>query len=457
MQPVRNIGSRLELFLDDWLIDQMSGVSLRMHHPAPRETALEFDRPWEGAFSYDPVVMKEDGRFRLWYRGCGPEWEGQVTAYAESEDGVHWRRPSLGIFEHKGSRENNIVLQGSMAKALCVFRDGNPAAPASEAYKAIGLGPKTGKRDILRGFTSPDGLHWNLLDRDPIIVAPDDAWPFFDSHNVAFWDCLECEYVIYARGWNPPGVRSIRRSVSPDFREWSEPEPIDMGDGPAEHLYKNACTQYFRAPHHYLMFPKRFQPDRKAREDWETGLSESVFMSSRDGIHWDRRFMEAFLRPGPDPDNWTDRNMYIGVGVVPTGPAEMSIYYMEHYRHPSIRLRRGTLRTDGFVSVNAPWSGGEFVTKPLTFQGEELAINYASSVAGEVRAEIQDAEGRPLEGYRVSDCAEIYGDEVERVVAWQEGTDVSALAGKPIRLRFAMKDADLFAIQFRVARQTVSV
>ena len=137
------------------------------------------------------------------------------------------------------------------------------------------------------------------------------------------------------RGWIPPGIRTIRRSVSDDFRYWSEPEFIDLGDSPTEHLYKNACTQYFRAPHIYLMFPKRFVPDRKFHEDWKAnGLSESVFMTSRDGVDWDRRFMEPFLCLGSDLDNWTDRNLYIGVGVVPTGPAEMSVYFMEHYRRP---------------------------------------------------------------------------------------------------------------------------
>ena len=198
------------------------------------------------------------------------------------------------------------------------------------------------------------------------------------------------------------------------------------------------------------MFPKRFVPDRKFHEDWkDNGLSESVFMSSRDGVHWDRRFMEPFLGLGPDSDNWTDRNLYIGVGVVPTGPAEMSVYFMEHYRRPSIRLRRGTLRIDGFVSVNAPYVGGEFVTRPLTFEGNELVINYATSVAGGLRVEIQDVDGQPIDGYQLSQCVEVFGDEVERVVRWERGSDVGSLAGKPIRLRFVMAAADLYAIQFR--------
>ena len=185
---VRHLGSRLEPFVDDWLIETMSGVGLKMHAPIPREIALHLDRPWEGTYSYDPVVEKVGDRFRLWYRGCGLVWDDQCTAYAESVDGIHWQRPNLGLFEFEGSRHNNIVLQGHQAKALCVFKDLNPAAPEAESYKAIGVGPPADKRATLRGFKSADGLHWELLEPDPILIAPADPWPMLDSHNIAFWE-----------------------------------------------------------------------------------------------------------------------------------------------------------------------------------------------------------------------------------------------------------------------------
>ena len=106
------------------------------------------------------------------------------------------------------------------------------------------------------------------------------------------------------------------------------------------------------------------------------------------------------------------------------------------------------LRTDGFVSIQAPYSGGELVTKPVIFQGSKLVINYATSAAGSVRVELQDAEGNPLPGFALDDCPEIYGDQIERVVAWKSGTDVNALVGKPIRVRFVLKDADLYSLRF---------
>ena len=450
MHNICNLKSRRELFVDDWLIEKMSGAELKLHSPVPQETVLVLDRPWEGTISYDPVVMKDGERFRMWYRGAGEDWEAQVTCYAESSDGIHWARPELGIFEFDGSEKNNIVLKGEAAKALCVFRDGNPDVPEEERYKGTGIGPKIGDQATWRGFVSPDGLHWELIDPDPLLLAPADDWPWFDSHNISFWDSEQKQYVGYLRGWLQPGVRAIRRSISSDFRSWSELEFIDVGDGPLQHLYKNSCTQYFRAPHIYLMFPKRFVPERRLIDDWDSvGISEAVFMSSRDGIRWDRRFLEAFLRPGLDQNNWTDRNMYIGPTLIQTGPAELSLYYMEHYKHPTCRLRRGTLRLDGFVSVNARWAGGEFVTHPLSFEGSELVINHSTSAAGSIRVEVQNEDGRPLDGFAMQDCQEIFGDEIERVVDWGSGSGLGALAGKTIRLRFAMQDADLYAVQFR--------
>ncbi|HMO58450.1 MAG TPA: hypothetical protein PKA05_19930 [Roseiflexaceae bacterium] len=446
MSIIRTIGSRLEPLVDDYLIDTMQGVSLRLHSPVLRETVLTFDRPWEGPVSFAPNVRRDGERFRMWYRAGGDA--DQRLAYAESTDGINWERPNLGLVEYQGSRENNILLEGSHAQGVSVFIDENPAAAADARYKAIGIGPKIDGRATLRGFASPDGLRWHMV-IDPLLVAPDDGRPWFDSQNLAYWNSHTGRYELYARGWVPPRIRWIRRSLSDDFANWSELEFIDAGETPFEHLYENSTTPYFRAPHILLAFPKRFVPERKVRADWFDGLSDAVFMASRDGLHWDRRFMEAFLRPGPDPDNWTERNMYVGPGIVETGPAELSLYVVEHYRHPTAHIRRVTLRTDGFVSANAGYAGGELTTHPLNFAGNQLTINYATSAVGSVRVEVQEAAGRPIAGYTLDQSSEIYGDEIAHVVSWHSGAEIGALAGRSIRLRFVMKDADLYAIRFR--------
>jgi hypothetical protein len=89
------------------------------------------------------------------------------------------------------------------------------------------------------------------------------------------------------------------------------------------------------------------------------------------------------------------------------------------------------------------------VTKLFTFSGRELSLNFSTSAAGSIRVEIQDAAGSPHPGFSLAECREIIGDKTDHIVRWTSGSDVSALAGRPIRLRFELRDADLFAIQFR--------
>jgi hypothetical protein len=127
----------------------------------------------------------------------------------------------------------------------------------------------------------------------------------------------------------------------------------------------------------------------------------------------------------------------------------MQLFVARQYMQPTWHIERLLLRTDGFASASAPWAGGEMVTKPLTFTGKALEINYRTSAAGSVRVEIRDADGKPLAGFAAADCPEIIGDEIERVVAWQAGPDVGSLAGRPVRLRFVLADADLFSFRFR--------
>ena len=119
-------------------------------------------------------------------------------------------------------------------------------------------------------------------------------------------------------------------------------------------------------------------------------------------------------------------------------------------------LQRYTLRTDGFASASAGYSGGEMTTRLLKFAQptpefatQQLTLNMSTSAAGSIRVEIQNDQGEPLEGYSLEDCDEIIGDQITRVVTWQKSSDVSALAGQPIRIRFLLKDADLFSFQFK--------
>ncbi len=178
-------------------------------------------------------------------------------------------------------------------------------------------------------------------------------------------------------------------------------------------------------------------------------VSDAVLMTSRGGLTYNRTFMSSFIRPGPGSQNWLTRSNYPALGLVQTGPRELSLYVVKEYTLPTAHLRRCSVRTDGFVSVHAPYEGGEMITRPLRFAKNRMRVNFATSAAGGIRVEIQGRNGEPLPGFRLDESRELIGDEIDRVVAWLGGENVSSLAGKPVRLRFVMRDADLYSLRFR--------
>lgn len=135
----------------------------------------------------------------------------------------------------------------------------------------------------------------------------------------------------------------------------------------------------------------------------------------------------------------------MGQGIVQTRKYELSMYGVENLKTSSCRIRRGTLRLDGFVSVHAPYQKGYFITPPLVFRGRHLWISYSTSAVGFVRVEIQDEAGQAIHGFEEVDCAELFGDEVDRMVGWGSRGKVKSLEGKTIRLKFVLKDADLYS------------
>ncbi len=467
-----DIGSRRELFVDRYLIDTLTGATLQLHRPTYAGIVLQRQFPWEGVFAFEYVTVLKDGdRYRMYYRTYpgGETADGdkkEMTCYAESADGIHWVKPELGLFEILGTRKNNAVLAG-MAPYTHNFTpllDARPGVPAQERFKALGgISPEG-----LVAFVSPDGIRWKKLRPEPVLKYPGKGWAF-DSQNVAFWSESEKCYVCYFR-IVPENVRTIARATSPDFVHWSALVPMqygDTGNKPPENLYTNQTRPYFRAPHIYIATPARFMQDRSALSEAqakEAGIgpavkwlrsdcSDAVLMSTRGGDRYERTFMEAWLLPGIGLQNWVSRSNYPGYGIVPTGPAEMSLYVSRHNAQQSAHLARYTLRTDGFVSVRAGYQGAEMLTRPLVFAGNSLEINFATSAAGSVRVEIQDAAGHPIPGFTLADCPEIIGDEIEHLVAWKQGPDVGQLASRPIRLRFVMKEADLYSLRFQPGAQ----
>ncbi|MCP4259987.1 MAG: hypothetical protein GY774_21105 [Planctomycetes bacterium] len=455
-----DIDSNRELFVDYHLIERLNGARLILHHPHDEGSVLKFNQPWEGPFCGYCTVIKDHEKYHFYYRGlpqAGRDGSSrEVTCYAESPDGIHITKPKLNLFSVNGSKSNNVILADAapVNHNFSPFLDTRTSAPQSERFKALGGTRKSG----LIAYVSADGIHWKKLGENPVFTKG-----IFDSQNVAFWSDSERCYLCYFRTWTETdygGFRTISRAKSRDFLNWSEPVKMTFGDTRLEHLYTNQTHPYFRAPHIYVAVAARFLPERqvlnekqarqlKVNPNYFKDCSDAVLMTSRGSNIYDRTFMEAFIRPGIGLQNWGSRSNYPALNVVQTGPNEMSIYVQHDYAQPTAHLRRYSLRLDGFTSIYAPYKSGSMTTKPFIFNGRKLSLNFATSAPGYIKVEIQNAEGKPVSGYSLSDANELIGNYIEHTASWRSGTDVSPLSNQPIRLHFVMKDANLYSLQFK--------
>jgi len=501
------IGSRRELFVDDCLVESTEGVSRELNRPVALEKAIVLDRPWEGARSGYASVCSHKGVHYLYYRGCPwadvNDWANseagtEVSCVATSTDGIRWERPDLDLCDVGTGGASNVVLKDVVySHNFSPFVDTNPDASEDERFKALAGSPvvmipeRYPGHDLgVSAFVSGDGITWRRKGESSVLNEA--HWPeVTDRSSIpAFWSAAEGCYVAYFRVRIGPShlgpaqrLRWIGRTTSSDFGNWSRIELIqyDMHYTDAEilenassetrrtseELYTLQARPYFRAPHLILAFPNRIVSGRRVlddaeRESLEVGavrrpgahdsVHDSLFMASRNAVAFEMPGKEAFVRPGLDRRNWDNRNQYLATGIVQTGEAELSLYCSRHWFSRSSpctsHFVRCSIRVDGFVSVRAPHEGGELTTVPVVFEGEKLEINYATSAAGSVQVEIQDAEGHPVSGYALGECDVVVGDEISRAVAWNGRADVAALSGKPVRLRFVQRDADLYSFRF---------
>lgn len=447
------LASRRELLVDDYLIASMKGVTLTMHKPEAQDVALVCDAPWEGNTSGYFTLFQDCDIFRCYYRGThhveATKQTGhkETTCYAESRDGITWVKPKLGLFEFNGSKDNNIVLMGDGCATFAPFKDANPNCPPESRYKALataGDNTMRKKKPALQAYHSADGLRWSLMRAEPVITAGS-----FDSQNTAFYDAECGAYRAYwryftggftdERGWKPKGERAIRTASSKDFIAWEHQADLAYGkDAPLVQLYTNAVRPYARAPHLLLGFPTRYQPKHEQ--------VEPVLMTSRDGVNF-KRWEEPLIPITAPKDRGWNRSNYMTIGVLslPGKERELSVYATEaYYQGPGSRIRRFTFRVDGFVSASSA-AAGELITKPLTFTGSKLSLNIVCK--GNTLIELQDALGHALPGFALDDCTAITGDFIDQAVTWKGGS-LAAHAGKTVRLKIVMHDADMYSLQF---------
>lgn len=480
---ILNIGSRREVCWDEAIIEKADNVQVKMHKPQYRGESFVCDKPWEGNRCIYFSLVHDEDVLRLYYLGLNGDVNEDGTeavnvthpmvCTAVSHDNMTFQRIPVGKHTFNGITENNILVD-YLWDNMFVFIDTNPACAPEARYKGLA--------DRAKGlclFESADGVHFE----EKRVLADDGS---YDSLNVCFWDEDIQAYRLYYRGihgagsdngkWadgegtamHTTGVRDIRLRISKDFVNWGEPQMLQYGDSEDLEMYTNNVQKYYRAPHMFLGIPTRYLdrvdepasfphlPDyehrqRYIRHSGRTGtvMTDTCIMTSRDGLHF-RRTDEAFMTPGPQTDtNWYYGDGYLCYGMVetpspiPGEPNELSVFMPANHNTVNTVLRRYALRIDGFFSWNCGFKGGKVVTKPITFTGDSLSLNFATSGSGSVQVRILDADGNALEGY---DSGVHFGDSLDRRIAFEK--PLSDLVGKPVCLEFSMKDADLYSFQF---------
>ena len=499
-RPAILVGGDKQLFIDDKFIESSEGVTLVMNTPYQTgEILLTTDQPWEqGAYigSYNSILKEEgpDGpRIRLWYdliEGDGVPGNGfRAVAYAESKDGVHFRKPILKLVELKGSKENNLVFPTDLSKMTVgggsVFRDENPNCPPGERYKSWSKLYQTAGtyRGANRFWYSGDGLHWHLYDTMPTGLRAADTQPTW------FWDKLINRYRGYSREWVDlaPGKRtrmggsnesddmlhwdSFMIAVSADEKDLARPEGLtryaESGEAvegstrvPARVMdfYGPGVFHYSEAPGVYFAMMSAFYHWRMEEGKSWPDTADVQLAVSRDGRHFRRLGdRKPFLRLGP-AGSFYSKWVWFMPQPIRMGD-ELWIYYNGKNDDHSNRvdpksgkrmtgITRAILRLDGFVSADAAYTGGSLTTPPIVFEGNRLELNIDTSAGGVAQIEIREASGEPIRGYSLAEADELNGNSVRVPVSWQGKTDVSVLAGRAVKLHFKLRDSKLYAFQF---------
>ncbi len=455
-RQVTEVGLEKQLFVDDLLIAEKKNITLVMNPPAKTgERCIVPDRPWENFMMGLGQVIEDQDCYKMWYEALsiyGAKVRGYLC-YATSQDGIHWTKPNLGIFEFEGSKNNNILLSGISGT---VFID--PKESDGCRFKLAARWKDRDDGDGLWIFSSPDGLHWKPFVDHAVLSKKND----FDTQNQVFWDDELCKYVAYVRRWEevPSAIlkrlRRIGRSETDNLARWPEGKVVFRSDeqDPWESDHYNPCVhKYPHAPHLYLMFPSSYFHFPGTLDDGAVDIQMDV---SRDGLHWPRLERRAYVRRGIQGE-FDGGGVYMSVGML-RKDNELWMYYTGYdFTHGKYDVQttrnKGVIsrlvqRLDGFLSADASYSGGSLTTVPLRFKGSELRLNLDTAALGAVWVELLDEQGRVLPGFGKDDCYLINGNFTAYRVAWRGKADINEFAGDVLRLRFIMRNAKLYAFQF---------
>ena len=477
---LRPIGSERQYFFDDAIVETLVNTKRRLN-PAVKladNPVIRRDKPWEGSdlrlswVAYDQRL----GKFRMRYstgefRAGGRNEKGEVVVLGENDalaaqrvtceafsaDGIHWEKPELGLVDFNGSKANNILPASAVYGYL--FEDEHDPDPARRYKAFVRRGSYEGRGMTFTLFHSADGYAWQSSAAAPVIDTGDRAGRWGPTEFLG-WDPIRRTYAVHMENnfhmHSTLQRRSIGRAESPDLRQWSEPETIiavDELDYPDTEFYHLAAT---------------------TQDGWYLGLlwifsttnttHEPHFVFSRDGLRYDRTYREPVIRRGDNGD-FDATSIYAARPII-HGDRILCYYTGTNWRSPEQLLALGDRATagiglavlprDGFVSLEGARADFSSVTtRSFTFTGRELRLNLQAALQQwgpgpcEVRVELLDGRHAPVPGFTAADADPLTTTATDARVSWRGRSDVSALAGQPVRLRIQFRNAKLYSFQFR--------
>jgi hypothetical protein len=446
-------------------VDIPFGVRITQEVANKSKPWLVADKPWEKSIGSVNVIREED-RYRCWYvadlnqarkdvalsEGRGMELDGMALAYAESQDGVNWTKPSLKVQSHDGSVENNLLT--AYCNGGSVFRDdhGLPEErykifhfdklPDEEIHKDTETHDKYG----LYGATSPDGYRWKLNSK-PLVRH------FSDTVNIGAWDSALGSYVGYFR-CQANGGRAISRSETKDFWNWPHPQMI-VASGPmdpsADDFYNNGYTVYPDDPSLRILFVAVYH-----RNSDDVDVRAAI---SRDGRVFQWLSYESILPLGVSGE-WDMGSIYANPDLVHLPGGRLALPYIGYgtthdeawyanfykdYKNPTA-VAWATWEDARIAGIEAP-DFGEFTSHESLFQGSQIEINARTSRAGGIQMELRE-RGKPIDGFTFADCVPFNGNAIWTTAKWKGKSNLEGLRGEKLEIGIRLSRATIFAYKY---------
>ena len=428
----------------------------------PDRPFLIADQPWESMTLGWGTMLRDQGVYRLWYEAWDKTYTTDSQArlcYAESADGIRWKKPVLKLFEFAGNKNNNIVFDGTLTRGIgfhgsCVFID--PVAPAQARYRMIYFGyPENCAVRTMGVAYSADGIAWKWG------IPEARAWcrsPYTgfgsDTQSVVYYDPDRRNYVGYFRNWVGNYGRAIDRAETGDFGKWPYPETIlkvDESDPFGIDFYNSAASRYVSGGEvAHLMFISVF--------NMSTDKLNVQLATSRDGIFYKRLDRRPFLDNGESFDRGC---VYMCPGIHEIGDKSAMVYLGVKHKHGEAKPDR-IAYDGGFGFLQFPRdrfqglsTDGVFEFNLAAFENQgqdfKITLNADAGSRGGIRAGLMPAKGamKYLKGFSPEDCRPVNGDGAELPLNWKGGLRSKQELGEKVELRLFLKKSVLYSVRIR--------